>query len=98
MKASEIIAKYTCGEATLEETNELLEEYDCKIRLNPSRNVIAEDEHDRFGLLDTGTGTLDKVEVKDGHLVDTDCGEMEALCLFNGKTYEVKGTELVEVM
>ena len=49
-----------------------------------------------YGLLDTGTGSLDKVLVKDGHLVDCDCGEMYALCMIAGKTFRVQGTALVE--
>ena len=49
-----------------------------------------------WGLLDTGTGTLDKVEVRDGHLVGCDCGEMYALCMIAGKVFPVKGAALTE--
>lgn len=96
MRSTDIIRKYTAGEATLEETNAALKEYKTGLQLNPEKNVIHADEVGRFGLLDTGTGSLDKVEVKDGHLVNADCGEMFALCMFAGKTYTVKGTALVE--
>lgn len=96
MKTTEIIALYTAGEKTLEETNAALYEIRAGFHLNPERNTIQPDEVGRFGLLDTGTKTLDKVEVKDGELVNCDCGEMYALCIFNGKTYKVEGKKLVE--
>lgn len=96
MKATEIIAKYTSGEKTLEETNAALYEIRAGFHLNPERNTIKEDEIGRFGLLDTGTATLDKVEIKDGKLVNNDMGSMYALCLFNGKTYRVIGDKLME--
>lgn len=98
MKINDIIAKYTAGEATLEETNASLKEAgaDGKYHLDPDRNTITEEERGTYGLLDTGTGTLDKVEIRDMHLANMDCGEMYALCIFDGKTYKVNGTELVE--
>ena len=96
MKATEIIALYTKGEKTLEETNAALYEIRAGFHLNPERNTIKEDEIGRFGLLDTGTTTLDKVEIKDGKLVNNDMGSMYALCLFNGKTYRVIGDKLME--
>ena len=54
------------------------------------------DQANGFGLLDTGTGSLDKVRVKDGRLVNCDCGEMYALLLIAGRRYEVRGTVLVD--
>ena len=96
MKITGIIEKYTNGEVTLEDTNAALKEAGAGFHLDPERNVIREDERDRFGLLDTGTGTLDKVEIQDMKLKNMDCGEMYALCIFQGKTYRVKGRELVE--
>ena len=36
------------------------------------------------------------VQVMDGHLVDNDVGEMYALLLIGGKTYHVKGAQVVE--
>ena len=96
MKATEIIALYTKGEKTLEETNAALYEIRAGFHLNPERNTIKEDERDRFGLLDTGTGHMDKVEIKDGKLVNNDMGSMYALCLFNGKIYRVIGDKLTE--
>ena len=105
---TEILGKYTAGEASLEETNAALKEAGSGLYLNPQKNVLTEedkrattigyypDQANGYGLLDTGTGTLDKVLVKDGKLVNCNCGEMYALCLIAGRTYEVKGDTLVE--
>ena len=97
MKATDIIAKYTSGEKTLDETNVALKEIHAGFHLNPEKNTIAPDEVGRYGLLDTGTATFDKVEVMDGELVNCDLHGMYALCLFGGKTYRVEGKKLVEV-
>lgn len=97
MNITEIIRAYTTGDKTLDEANAALKEAGSSLQLDPTRNVITEAERKTHGLLDTGTGSLDKVEVKDGHLVNCDCGEMYALCIFDGKTYQVKGTALEEV-
>lgn len=96
MNITEIIKAYTTGEKTLEQANAALAEAGSSLYLDPEKNTITEAERTTRGLLDTGTGSLDKVEVKDGHLVNCDCGEMYALCIFNGKTYNVEGTALVE--
>lgn len=97
MTINEIIAKYTNCEATLDETNEALKGMGVGFHLEPNRNEIKPEEEDSFGLLDTGTGTLDYVEVKNLELVNCDCGDMYALCIFNGKTYRVHGKKLEEV-
>ena len=60
------------------------------------QTTLEETNANGFGLLDTGTGTLDKVEVRDGHLVGCDCGEMYALCMIAGKVFPVKGAALTE--
>lgn len=39
---------------------------------------------------------MDKVFVRDGKLVDTNCGDMSALCIIGGKAYHVRGTVLTE--
>ena len=96
-KTNEIIRAYTAGKKTLEEANAALKEIGANFHIDPTRNVIKPEEVGRFGLLDTGTGTFDKVEVKDGHLVGFDCGDMYALFMFNGENYVVKGTELLIV-
>ena len=97
MKATEIIRAYTAGEKTLEETNAALKEAGAGFHLDPTRNEIKPDEVGHYGLLDTGTGSLDKVKVEDGHLVNADCGDMYALCTLADKVYVVKGTELLEI-
>lgn len=101
-----IMEDYTAGKETLEATNEALKEYG--IRIQPGKNELTEedkrattvgyypDQANGYGLLDTGTGTFDKVQVKAGHLVGCDCGEMYALCVIAGKTYRVQGTALTE--
>lgn len=96
MKSTEIIRKYTAGEASLEETNAALMEIRAGFHLDPQRNEIKPDEVGRFGLLDTGTGSLDKVEVRDGKLIGANMGEMFALCIIGDKVYEVQGDTLVE--
>ena len=107
-KISDIIGKYTTGEKTLEETNAALKEAGAGLHLDPEKNVLNEadkrattigyypDQANGWGLLDTGTGSLDKVQVKNGRLVNCDCGEMYALLFIAGRRYEVKGTVLVD--
>lgn len=104
----EIIGKYTQGEATLEEANAALQALGAGIRLDPQKNALTEAEKlattvgyypsqaNGFGLLDSGTGTLDKVEVRDGHLVSCDMGESSAMLMIAGKAYYVRGTALTE--
>lgn len=105
--ARDILSKYTAGQATLEETNAALKAAGMGFHLDPTRSTFTGEEllntkaetaetASGWGLLDTGTGSLDKVEVRDGKLVADDCGEMYALCLIGGKVFHVKGTELVE--
>ena len=103
---TEILNKYTRGEATLTETNAALQEMGENIRLDEKKNIITEaemagtnvgelpEEVNGFGLLDTGTGSYDKVEVRAGRLVGADCGGMVAFCLIGGKTYRVCGDKL----
>jgi len=104
----EIMRKYTAGEETLEETNQALADAGLGLRLDPERNTLTEaekrattigyypDQANGFGLLDTGTGTLDKVEVRNGQLVNCDMGISFALLMIAGRTYEVKGRTLAE--
>ena len=99
----EIIRKYTAGELTLAEANLKLR----GIRLNPGKNILTEEEKrattvgyypeqaNGWGLLDTGTGSLDKVEIRKGKLVQGGMGEAFALCIIAGKSYEVKNDTLI---
>ena len=102
----EIITKYTTGKASLEETNEALA--GSGIHLEPGKNVLTEeelrattigcypDQANGFGLLDSGTGTLDKVEVRNGQLANCGMGEQKAMICVAGRWYYVRGRELVE--
>ena len=108
MNVKEIIGKYTAGEITLEQANEELKKAEAGFHLDPNKNVLTEEEKrataigcypdqaNGYGLLDTGTGTLDKVRCENGHLVCCDCGDSYALYIIAGRTYQVKGTELVD--
>ncbi len=111
-----ILGKYTSGEADLEETNAALREAGASLWLDPERNTLTEEELDvtitgetpeeanGWGLLDTGTGTMDKVQVTDGALgyavnqVNADGStNMAAYVLIGGERYEVFGDRLGEV-
>ena len=105
MKIIDTIKKYTAGELSLEEVNAELK--GTGLQLNPGKNIITEEEQrattvgyypdqaNGWGLLDSDTGSLDKVFVKDGKLVNCDMGETFALCIIGGKSYEVKKDTLV---
>lgn len=103
MSNFEIIKKYMEGEMSLETANAELN----GVKLDPDKNVLTEAERwettvgyypeqaNGWGLLDSGTGTMDKVQVKDGCLMNCDMGEAFAMVFIGGKTYEVKGTALI---
>lgn len=107
-KVREIIGSYTAGDTTLENTNRALENAGAGFHLAPGRSELTEEEKrvttvgyypeqaNGFGLLDTGTGSLDKAQVRNGVLVNCDCGEMHALFSIAGKTYRVRGRTLTE--
>ena len=61
MKSTDILRKYTDGQLSLQEANAALKECRAGVHLDPQRNYIHPGEKDLYGLLDTGTGTLDKV-------------------------------------
>ena len=108
MDILEIMSKYTNGEAEIEDTNKALKQAGATFHLEPGKNDITEsdmrattighfpDQANGYGLLDTGTGSLDKVQVKDGKLVDCDCGDMYALFFIAGRMYHVDGSALTE--
>lgn len=89
-----IIRDYTTGEKTLAEVNEALAAAGTGLKLDPEKNVIQPGEEHAYGLLDTGTGTLDKVRVKGGRLVHS-VGSMHARVFWQGQWYEVQGDALV---
>lgn len=88
-----IIRDYTSGEKTLDEANKALASIGAGVQLDPEKNVIQPGEEYAYGLLDTGTGSLDKVRVKGGKLVHS-VGNMPARLYFRGKCYEVHGDSL----
>ena len=104
MSNVEIIKKYSAGELTLEAANAELK----GIKLNPGKNILTEEEKrattvgyypdqaNGWGLLDSGTGTVDKVKVENGKLIGCDMGEAFALCYIGGKAYEIRQDTLVE--
>jgi len=113
---NEILRKYTSGEMSLEEANSALEETGASFHLDPERNMLTEketeltfagwepEEANGWGLLDTGTGTLDKVKVVDGRLdyavnqiLEDGSTNMPAYVTIGGKRYEVKGDKLAEI-
>ena len=102
--------KKECFEATpaerkaaLDKANEALK--GTGIQLDPEKNVIKPEEAavvcedvskiNGFALLDTGTGTMDKVEIKNGKLVYS-VGDMVAFVIIGDALFEVmNGTDLV---
>lgn len=102
----EIISKYTAGKATLAETNQALADAGAPFSLEPGKHTITDAERKAaktgaapsdasgWGLLDTGTGSLMKVHVEKGRLVNSDCGAMPALCIIGGRVYSVHGSVL----
>lgn len=85
-----IIRDYTSGETTLEETNDALAAAGTGLRIDPERNTIRPGEENAYGLLDTGTGSLDKVRIKGGKLVHS-VGTMSARVYWKGMCYDVAG-------
>lgn len=97
MKTStEIINAYAHGELTLAECNAKLAAIGSPLMLDPNRNKLTpEMAAQGYCYLDTGTGSLDVVQVKNGRLVDNDMGEMAANVLLKGKWHEVKGKKVI---
>lgn len=106
MKTIDILRKYTAGEMTLEDANIALEGKG--FHLEPGKNILTEEEKrtttvgyyaeqaNGFGLLDSGTGTLDKVFIRDGKLVNAAMGDAFAMVFIGGKSYEVKNDILAD--
>ena len=94
--STEVISAYAHGELTLEECNRRLKELGCATLRDPLEpKITPEMVKQGYCLLDTGTGSLDVVQVRDGQLVDSDMGEMAANVLLKGKWYEVKGKTVI---
>lgn len=92
----EVIKAWEAGEKTLEEANAELK--GTGIYIDPKKNeieegtgaVVCEDVNkiNGFAMLDTGTGSLDKVEIINGQLKDS-IGDMFALVLIGDSMFEV---------
>lgn len=114
---NEILQDYTTGEAELEETNAALKEAGAGYHLEPGRNTLTEEDRRQtvvgyypeqasgYGLMDTGTGTLDKVHITGGRLeypvnevLPDGKPNMAAYVTVCGRRYEVMGDKLVEVL
>ena len=112
----ELVRDYTTGEADLEATNAALAEAGASFRFRPGQNVITSEDRKQtvvgccpeqangFGLLEAGTGSMEKVHVSHGRLehpvneVRPDGStNMTAYGLICGRTYEVFGDTLGEV-
>lgn len=107
-KILDILMDYTSGKKDVETTNAALKEAGATFYLDPGKNVLTEEEirasvvghypdmANGFGLLDSGTGTLDKVVIKNGELVNCDMGNSTALVVIADRWYYVDGKKLVE--
>lgn len=95
MTTTEILSKYTTGEATIEEVNKELETIGSTLWLNPEKNVILPCEVKKFGLLNSGWGGYDKVAIENMELKYDDMGDAPATCHYMGKVYKVEGKKLV---
>lgn len=112
---NEILKDYTAGEADLEKTNTALREAGAGFHLEPGKNVLTDEDRREtvvgyypeqasgWGLLDTGTGSMEKVKVAGGRLehpineVQLDGStNMTAYVIICGKRYEVLGNTLAE--
>lgn len=112
---NEIVKDYTTGETDLEAANAALKEAGAGFSFVPGQNEITEEDRRQtvvgyypeqasgFGLLDTGTGSMEKVCVTNGKLdhavnqVQPDGStNMAAYVIICGKTYEVFGDILKE--
>lgn len=94
---TEVINAYAHGELTLEECNRRLKEMGSAPLRNPLEpKITPEMEKQGYCLLDTGTGSYDVVQVKNGELVDSDMGKMAAFVLLDGKWHEVNGRKVMD--
>lgn len=101
---NDILTVYTQGFASLEQTNEDLKAADAGFHLDPGKNELTPEEIaetrtcpvvEGWGLLDSGTGSLDKVQVLGGELLHG-MGDAFALLFIGGNRYKVHDTSLEE--
>ena len=79
-RMEEILRDYTAGKLDAQQANQELKKMGAPVRLQPGRNEITEaeqqatrvgdtpDQAEGYGLLDTGTGSMEKVHVHRGRL------------------------------
>ena len=105
MNAYKILNQYSNGEISLEEANNALKKMNTGFHLDPAKNDLTAEEikNGTAGLLDTGTGSFDKVRIINGELefevnqVNPDgTVNMVAFVLMMGKTFRVEGKKLIE--
>lgn len=115
MDIHDILCRYTAGGETLKDTNAALSAAGAGFHLEPGRNELTDDDRRQtvvgyypgqasgYGLLDTGTGSMEKVVVTGGRLehpvnqVQPDGGtNMAAYVIICGRVYEVFGDTLRE--
>lgn len=88
---TEVLRKYTAGEKTIEEVMAAVD--GTGLTFDREKNAISESERSTHGLLLTGTGSVDKVAVKNGE-ISIDLGVMGGELCFNGKMYDIVGNKL----
>lgn len=105
IEVNDILHSYTAGEKSVDEANAELKAIGCDFHLEPGKNALTAEEIEHttvsddpaqvsgYGLLDSGTATLDKVAVVHGTL-QYGMGEAFALCIIGGKTFKVNGDKL----
>lgn len=115
MSIKEVIEKYTAGEMEVAEANAKLKDAGAGFHFTPGKNALTEedkrattigyypDQANGYGLLDTGTGSLDKAKVTNGkfdspvNTVIDGKPNMPAYFTIAGHTYAVHGDTLVEL-
>lgn len=117
MNINDIIKDYTSGKIPVTEANAALKEAGAGFHFEPGQNTLSDEDiagtvggprpqdAEGWGLLDTGTGTLDKVRVTGGKLdhpvnrvLDDGITSMRAYVYIGGYTWEVYGDTLGAVM
>lgn len=97
--ANDILKAYTMGDYDAVKANEELAKIGAGFYLDPHKHELTAEEIEKgsAGLLDTGTGTLDKVKINPEtmELINADMGSSYALCTVKGVTYNVEGVKLV---
>ena len=96
---NKIINKYSDGEYTAEKANEELAKIDSNLFIDPNKNVLSDSEKNvvvqditKFSgsaLMNSGTGTKNKVAIKNGKLVDG-VGKMRVEIIIGAKIFHVK--------